>query len=393
MSYKMRFVSSLEPRKNQASSLIGKARRIIKNCQKEGVVELEKATCGKGLDIPLEITEKAADFLSEPVRVSLERIVRIQEKIALKQYETLRPSHLKPTAGIKITQNVKRLEKMAVSASGVWGEEIPESLASILISARIAGVPDRILLLKPDENGGISPVSLYTAGLAEATKIFRAGGNSGMVALQSGFLGKIPDKHFLVGGDRIERTVYQELCAKHQLPVLDLAILLDSKSSIEPVIEMMKAWVQDEPDSAIQLFSTSKRVINRIQNHLENYEINNEKEWWWPDFKKIPIMMLETSDDFIDVFRNCAVRYMIMLIEDSDKIYNNLTYVDHAVSGDVIPSMISKRVLSAGVINSDFSNSSQGVFAFLRTSTFEKIGTQAGNRLKNRFSILDRLDL
>jgi len=256
----MIIVNNLTPVAGQSTALKSKASKRIKSIISAGISNIEKKTKGRGLIIPESTLEISQHHVNSHVASTIELLIRIQEKVATRQYETIRPCTLEPTAGIKIKQEVRSVDSMAVVANGEYGTEIPEIMASLLIGARIAGVSSRIVLLKPDINGGISPISLYAAYLADATHVFRTGGAEGLVALSRGWLCDVPEKVFLPEGNQMEMAVYKDLLKNPWKELIDLLVFTDSKAGVEPIINILASWIQDNPYGRVALVTTSKRV-------------------------------------------------------------------------------------------------------------------------------------
>jgi histidinol dehydrogenase len=388
----MKIVSYPKAKSGPSSNLKAKASQIIKETKDKGPSILEVTANGRGVYINPETLIIAGDHVDIPLKGTLEQFIRIQEKVALRQYETVRPCSIEPTAGIKIHQEVRAIESMAVVAPGEWGEEIPETMASILVAARIAGVSKRIVLLRPDSSGGISPVSLFAAGLAEATDVYRAGGVPGMVGLTEGWTGDIPEKIFLVGGTRLERMVHNTLVKTRLKKSLDLVVFADSKSGVEPILATLSSWFQDNPFGKALFITTSKRILNRLEVHIAKEP--EPRPYWWKELQNLQVVIAPSFENALEILKDFSIDYLAPFTSQSlDKILA-LPSVNHYVFGDMISPLISKRGLFTGItagnqITDGFGPS--GVFSFLRTITIEEIDVKAGERLKAGFRQLNRI--
>ncbi|MBU1240224.1 histidinol dehydrogenase [Myxococcota bacterium] len=387
----MRTVNSLETAGEPSSNLKAKAAKAIADVMEQGVHAIEAPTFGKGLNIPLEILMLAEQHISMPQMAVMETFLRYNEKVALRQYQTVRPCALEPTAGIKIQQEVRAVDSMAVVAKGTWSDEIPETLGAQLVAARVAGVPRRIVLLQPDDQGGEAPISLFMSHMAEATHVYRAGGIEGMVALFEGWLGPIPDKVFLIGGTRLERVVHSLLVQRGKKNRLDLVVLADSKSGVEPIIEILGSFIQDNPLSKVALVTTSRRVLKRVEQLLEEEDAD---KWWIRDLKNSQALILGSIEEALTVLRDYSINYFVPLISNYEDTVHHLPGVNHFIVGDVLGPLISKRALNVGTTGETRMEEGigpSGVFSFLRTITIEEIGVKAGERIKSQMRQLGRL--
>jgi histidinol dehydrogenase len=375
-----------------SSTLKSKASKKIKTIKDAGMNGVLQKTKGKGLEISFEIIETANFHLSAPVQASIESIVRIQEKVALRQYETIRPCTMEPTAGVKIKQIVKPVKSMAVVAPGIWDKEVPHELTSIIVAANVAGVSKRMVFLEPDAAGGISPLSLYAANLSEATHVWRTGGAHALVNLFSGNFDDIPERIFLIGGDRLDRVIFNILSKIEQNENIDLVLLIDSQSGIVPVIETIESFKNNNPLSNIQLVTTSKRILKKIEQYIE--KISENKPLLLNDFKKLPVLIASSIEHALSEISKVNIDYLSLFISKPESIISDISSVNHILIGDIISPLVSKRGLGTGVIknyDSGVVHEATGVYSFLKTFTVEKISAKAGERIRTCFKQIDNI--
>lgn len=390
----MRQVPQLETVAEPSTSLKAKATRRVEELVARGETLLTEGAHGKGLLIGQKTLELAAGHLTTPQRAALEGFLRFQEKVALRQYQTVRPCAVEPTAGITFHQEIHSVSSMAVVADGTWSDEIPEGLAAQLVAARIAGVPKRMVLLKPDRAGGVSPLSLFVCHLGEATHVYRTGGVEGMVGLFEGWLGPVPNKVHLLGGNRLERIVLGKLVQREKKNRIDLVVLADSKAGVESILEILGTSIQDNPLLKAALVTTSKRVLKRVDQLMEIHP--KRDAYWFRDLKQVQVLVQPSMEVALETLGSYMIDYLVPLSSQPEQVIASLSSVNHFVLGDTIGPLISKRALGVGSLGEsrvEEGVGGSGIFNYLRTVTIEEVSMKAGERLKSSFRLLDRVDV
>lgn len=387
----LRVVGHLDPPVGLATILRGKAQKRIDEVDREGMVAVEAACRGRGLVIPPEVVESARVHVSPPQQAAIESLAHIQRKVALRQYETLRSCVIEPTTGVKIIQELRPVPSMAVVAPGAWDEQVPHALLSVLAAARVAGVPRRAVLLEPDAAGGVSPVSILAAGIGEATDVYRAGGVPGLVALSRGLLGFTPETVQLAGGSRLVQAAGELLYGRPQVPAYDLLVLTDSTSGVLPVVEILATWLADDPFSTVGLLTTSKRLVQRVEAHVD--ALPEPKPAWSRDLAQVPVVVRSTVEDMLAASTAVRVKYLVLLVSKPEQYLPQISHAAHVVLGDNAAALISRRAFAAGVLTAGGATAAcenTGVYAFLRSMTIEKIGHKSAERLKVQLNQLTK---
>lgn len=387
----LRIVDRLESPAQTATLLRGKAQKRIEEAEQAGFAGIEAACRGRPLIIGPDLVELSRTHVTPPQTAALESIFHIQRKVALRQYETLRPCIVEPTTGVKISQEIRPLQSMAIVVPGSWDEQVPHELGALLCAAVVAGVPRRMVLLEPDAAGGVSPVSILAAGMGEATEIFRAGGVEALVGLLAGWFGPVPDKILVAGQNRVVRAAWEILHGIRPTPLYDLLVLTDSTSGVQPVMEIFSNWLTDDPHSTVGFLTTSRRLAGRMEAFLD--ELPNPKEPWTHDMERVPVVIRPTVDEMVEESARHRVRHLVFLVSKPDGYTSRLAHADHVVVGDHAAGLASRRVFAAGGVwagDRVHPDETSGVFAFLRTQTIEKIGHKAAERLRVQLSLLTK---
>ena len=87
----LHIVERLESPAQMATVLRGKAQKRIEEAEQIGLAGIKAACRERPLIIGSDLIELARTHVSPPQQAALESLFHIQRKIALRQYETLRP--------------------------------------------------------------------------------------------------------------------------------------------------------------------------------------------------------------------------------------------------------------------------------------------------------------
>ncbi len=387
----LRLVEQLEAPPQMATLLRGKAQKRIEESEQAGFAGVEAACRGRPLVIGPELVELARGHVTPPQQAALESLFHIQRKVALRQYETLRPCIVDPTTGVKISQEIRPLQSVAIVAPGSWEEQVPHELGAFLTAAAIAGVPRRVALLEPDAAGGVSPVNILAASMGEATEIFRAGGVAGLVGLLSGWFGPVPEKILVAGQNRLVRAAWEILHGIRPVSGYDLLVLTDSTSGVQPVLEIFSNWLTDDPNSAVGFLTTSRRLVARMESHLA--ALPEPRAPWTRDMEHVPVVVRSTVEEMVAESARHRVRYLVLLVSKPESCLPRLGRADHIVVGDHAAALAARRAFAAGGVwagDCIHPDETSGVFAFLRTQTVQKIGHKAAERLRVQLALLSK---
>lgn len=388
----LHIVERLESPTQTATVLRGKAQKRIEEAEQMGFSGIKAACRERPFIIGSDLIELARTHVSPPQQAALESLFHIQRKVALRQYETLRPCILEPTTGVKISQDIHPLQSVAIVAPGNWDNHVPHELGGLLVAASVAGVSRRVVLLEPDAAGGVSPISILSAGMGEATEIFRAGGIPGLVGLLAGWFGPVPEKIVIAGNNRLVRAAWEILLGVRSLPKYDLMVLTDSTSGVQPLLDIFAHWLTDDPYSNAALLTTSRRLVSRLDEQLQ--ALPTPKAPWTHDMERVPIVVLSTMEELVTVSAQHHVRYLVLMVSKPDLYISRLKHADHIVVGDHAAALVSRRIFAAGGIRAGDSIDSDeisGVFSFLRSQTVEKMSHKAAERLRVQLSLVTKL--
>jgi len=213
----------------------------------------------------------------------------------------------------------------------------------------------------------------------------------GLVALTRGWLGFTPERIEVAGGGRLVQAAGELLLGRPEVPSYDLLVCTDSTSGVLPVVEILSSWLTDDPFTTVGLLTTSKRLVQRVEAHLD--ALPEPKPAWTRDLAQIPVVVRATVEEMLAASAAVRVKYLVLLVSKPETYVPQLAHAAHVVLGDNAAALISRRAFAAGVLTAGGASAAAeatGVFAFLRTMIVEKIGHKAAERLKVQLNQLTK---
>jgi histidinol dehydrogenase len=168
---------------------------IVDRVRREGdAAVLRYARRFDGLQEPIEVTRREIDKGAAMVSASVKRAIALAAKNirAVAGRQRPRPWTIAPVPGITIRQRVLPLDRVGCYVPG-GRYPLPSSLLMTAIPARVAGVPEVIVMCpRPD------PTVMYAALEAGVSRLFRLGGAQAIAAMAYGTR-RIPRVDRIVG--------------------------------------------------------------------------------------------------------------------------------------------------------------------------------------------------
>lgn len=174
--------------------------------------------------------------------------------------------------GILLGQKVTPLERVGVYVPG-GKAAYPSSVLMNIIPAKVAGVPNIIMVTPPQKTGRISPVTLVAASEAGADRILRIGGAQAVAALAYG-TASVPKVDKITGPGNIfvalaKRAVYGHVAIDSIAGPSEILVLADGTANPRYVAaDLLSQAEHDELASAI-LITTDERLARETACCIE----------------------------------------------------------------------------------------------------------------------------
>ena len=179
--------------------------------------------------------------------------------------------------GTILGQRVTAIESAGVYVPGGTAF-YPSSVLMNIVPARVAGVPEIIMVSPPSYAGGIHPIVLAAAKLAGATRVFRIGGAQAIAALAFGTetipaVAKItgPGNTFVAAAKGLVSNV---VSIDSEAGPSEVVVIADETANPAYAAAEMLSQAVHDPDAMSVLITTSEQLIPAVYACLES-EIEN----------------------------------------------------------------------------------------------------------------------
>lgn len=173
--------------------------------------------------------------------------------------------------GTVLGQRITPVESAGVYVPG--GKAFyPSSVLMNIVPARVAGVPEIVMVSPPSYNGSIHPAVLAAARIAGATRIFRIGGAQAIAALAYG-TATIPAVTKITGPGNTFVTAAKSLI-RHVAEIdseagpSEVLVLADAEANPAYVAAEMLAQAEHDEDAKCWLVTTSAALVDAVSDEL-----------------------------------------------------------------------------------------------------------------------------
>ena len=201
----------------------------------------------------------------------------------------------------------------------------------LAIPAKIAGCREIILCSPPDKNGKINDVTLYTAQLCGATKIFKIGGAQAIGAMAYGTK-SVPQVYKIFGPGNQYVTEAKQQISKTGTAIdmpagpSEVAVFADETSVSEFVAADLLSQAEHGADSQVLLVTTSEKVIESVLPELEKQlEVLPRWEYAAKSLENSKAILLENEEAAIEFLNEYAAEHLILAVQNADEIAERIS--------------------------------------------------------------------
>jgi histidinol dehydrogenase len=241
---------------------------IVDRVRREGDSALLKyARRFDGLQGPVEIgrreIEKGASLVDRSVQQAIQLAARNIRIVAERQRP--RPWTISPVPGVTIRQRVLPLDRVGCYVPG-GRYPLPSSLLMTAIPARVAGVPEVIVMCpRPD------PTVMFAALEAGVSRLFRLGGAQAIAAMAYGTR-KVPRVDRIVGPGNAyvaaAKAIVSRDCAIDFFAGPSEIAVLSSSGRASWIAADLIAQAEHDPQARAILVTPSARLANAVASEL-----------------------------------------------------------------------------------------------------------------------------
>ena len=219
---------------------------------------------------PAEI-EAAYSSIDNALRASLQRAhdnIRAFHASHLREsWEERRPD------GSIVGQRITPIDSVGVYIPG--GKAFyPSSALMNIVPARVAGVPEVIMVTPPSYRGSVHPVALAAAKIAGVSRVFRVGGAQAVAALAYG-TATIPQVLKITGPGNTYVTAAKRLIRgvcdiDTEAGPSEVTVIADAAADVRRVATELLAQSEHDEEACSILVTTSAELAEAVQGAIEN---------------------------------------------------------------------------------------------------------------------------
>lgn len=148
----------------------------------------------------------------------------------------------------------------------------PSTVLMNVIPAKVAKVPEIILVSPPNENGKINDIILAAAKISKVDRVFKIGGAQAIAALSYG-TESIPKVYKITGPGNIyvataKRLVYGEISIDMFAGPSEVLIIADDNANPVHIAADMLAQAEHDKLSSSILITVSESIANKVKEEL-----------------------------------------------------------------------------------------------------------------------------
>ncbi len=280
-----------------------------------------------------------------------------------------------------------------------WDQGSPISrILMQTLPAKIAKVPEIILVSPPDETGRVPPDILVAAQVTGVNQIYRLGGAKAIAALAYG-TETIPNVDVITGSGGLDvvlakRMVYGTVTIDTPVNASELLIMADETANATYIAADLLAQVEQDPSSAVVVLTTDLTLAQKIQTKVQEKLQDNAHGILCE--KAIAhyglIAVVESLQQAVTLTNQFAPHYLILSLGEPWEIVEKIHSVGSLFIGQMTPKTIGDYLGNGGVILPPSGliryGSSVGVDTFLKPSHLIEYSPTALNKLAKALEIL-----
>ena len=279
------------------------------------------------------VTQEEIDRAYENIDKELLQVIRDAIK-NIRDYHMLqkRASWFDTKDGIFLGQRILPIAKVGVYVPG--GKAVlSSSVLMNIIPAKVAGVPEIIMVTPPQKSGELNPASVVAAVEAGVDKILKVGGAQAIAALAYG-TESIPKVDKIVGPGNIfvalaKKAVYGTVGIDSIAGPSEILVLADETANPRYVAaDLLSQAEHDELASAI-LVTTSKELADKVSVWVDRFtEKLSRKETIKKSLEGYGcIFIAENIQQAIDTANTIASEHLEILTKNP---FDTMTYIKNA---------------------------------------------------------------
>jgi len=330
------------------------------------------------------VTEKEINIASESVSKELKTAIELARSnierfhVAQKTNKVFQETQ----SGVTCWQEKRPIQKVGLYVPGGTAP-LFSTVLMLAIPAQIAGCKEIVLCSPPNSEGKIANEILYTAKLCGVTKVCKVGGIQAIAGLTFG-TGMIPQVYKIFGPGNQFVTVAKQLATKFGVAIdmpagpSELLIVGDDSAVPSFVASDLLSQAEHGTDSQVILVSTSKQLIEEVQQELESQlQQLPRKSIAEVAIKNSKLILVKNNEVALDFINEYGPEHFIICTKNDDYFIDNIENAGSVFIGNYTPESAGDYASGTNhtLPTNGFSKAYSGVNldSFLKSITFQKI--------------------
>ncbi len=284
----------------------------------------------------LEVTEEeieAAFAASEPefIEVMREAAANIE---AFHRRQVRSNFMINDKDGVVLGQKITPIDKVGLYVPGGTAP-LPSSVLMNCIPAKIAGVPNIVMMTPPGKDGRVNPAILAAAKIGGVTKIYKSGGAQAIAALAYGTETVMAVDKIVGPGNAFVAEAKKQVFGKVSIDMIagpsEILVLADGTCDARVVAADMLSQAEHDRLASAILVTDSEILADAVSAELERQipllpraeiarvSIDNHGK----------IILTETMDEAIEISNEIAPEHLEVMVDDP---FAYLSKIKHAGS-------------------------------------------------------------
>ncbi len=301
------------------------------------------------------------------------------------------------TKGVRCWQEKRPIQKVGLYIPGGTAP-LFSTILMLAVPANLAGCGEIILCTPPDTEGKINPAILYTAALCGVTKIIKVGGIQAIAAMTFG-TESIPQVYKIFGPGNQYVTVAKQIATKHGVAIdmpagpSELLVAADDTANPTFVASDLLSQAEHGVDSQVILVSTSKNLIDRVEQEVEN-QIKHlpRKEIAQNAIANSKLIYVADDNTAVDITNEYGPEHYIICMENEDFYVANVLNAGSVFIGNYTPESAGDYASGTNhtLPTNGYAKQYSGVNldSFMKSMTFQKITKEGIQQIGNTIEVM-----
>ena len=266
-------------------------------------------------EVPKADLVAASDRLHPADRAALEFAA---QRIRAFHERQVQPASSGPPGLILVTRPVRRVGLYTPGGRAAY----PSTVLMTAIPARIAKVPEVVLVTPPRADGSVPPAILAAAHIAGVDTVYRVGGAQAVAALAYG-TATIPRVDVVAGPGNIyvtlaKREVFGAVGVDGMAGPTEVMVIADEHARPDFVAADLAAQLEHDPLAWGVLITDSSRLADRVEEELESLVRGLERE---AIIRKANccIVVADDLDQAMHLANDFAPEHLLIVTEDASR--------------------------------------------------------------------------